>query len=161
MRLIAEGLSLADYVTLYDHPDKYSAEYAFGETSKVMKTKSSHWRYTVSTCMTFATTVRMLKRDEAIWRRHLTGSHPHDHLIFSELEKKLAVCLPGRACHCDLTWGGMEAIEPWAVKMMLDLNMEMLRASSDVVTQCYQEMILLLNNSDIDKLKMCHAVLNY
>lgn len=85
--LLEEGIKRSDYITLYDHPDKYRFEYSGGEFSKVIKTNSSHWRYTVSTCMTFGTTIGKLKEDISIWEKHTEGSHPHDHHIFSELKK--------------------------------------------------------------------------
>ena len=133
--LIEEGLRHADYVTLYDHPDKYTKFYEGGETSQVIKTVSSHWRYTVSTCLTFATTVGTLREDKEIWddkmghvERKMMGApdHPDDHRIFQFLGAKgrtLAVCIPGWACHTDLTFsGGLRhiLIEPWAIQMMID-----------------------------------------
>lgn len=125
-KLIVEGMDRSDYVTLYDHPDKYTAQYNGGEFSKVIKTESSHWRYTISTCMTFATTVKTLKEDIDVWRKYTDGSHPHDHKIFTELSKekrrRLAVCIPGAACHTDLEYSGRISrmtIEPWAIDMMI------------------------------------------
>lgn len=124
-QLLVEGLGRSDYVTLYDHPDKYTADYNLGEYSKVIKTKSSHWRYTISTCMTFGVKIKKLREDIEIWKKHTTESHPHDHQIFSELSKKgrrLAVCIPGAACHTDLEYSvrkKMNLIEPWAIELMI------------------------------------------
>jgi hypothetical protein len=124
-RVIEEGLNIADYVTLYDHPDKYTSIYG-GETSRVLKTKSSHWRFTLSTCMTFATKVKTIKNDYPIWAKYLTEDHPDDHGVFSELHntrgsEKLAVSIPGLACHTDLTFSGRMGsvlMEEWAIDMM-------------------------------------------
>lgn len=157
---LGEGLGLADYVTLYDHPDKYSAEYAHGEVSKVLKTPSSHWRYTASTCMTFASTAGVIREDFGVWERHAGGSHPNDHGAFTELGgrgRKLAVSIPGKACHCDPTWGGMEAIEPWAVEMVLDHYSGL--AEDDHTACAYRDKILADSCSRVDKLKMLHGVL--
>jgi hypothetical protein len=125
--LIKEGIKRSEYVTLYDHPDKYTSQYNGGEFSKVIKTDSSHWRYTISTCMTFGSTVRTLKEDIDIWRKFTNESHPHDHLIFKELGKekrrRLAVCIPGAACHTDLEYSqrtNKMLIEPWAIELMIN-----------------------------------------
>jgi hypothetical protein len=133
--IIEEGLRHADYVTLYDHPDKYTKFYDGGETSKVIKTVSTHWRYTVSTCLTFATKIGTLREDLEIWEdkmgrveRGMMGApdHPDDHRIFTFLKAKgrsLAVPIPGWACHTDLAFsGGVNAmlIDSWAIDMMID-----------------------------------------
>jgi hypothetical protein len=125
--LIKEGIKRSEYVTLYDHPDKYTSQYNGGEFSKVIKTESSHWRYTISTCMTFGSTIRTLKEDIDIWKKFTNESHPHDHYIFKELSKekkrRLAVCIPGSACHTDLEYSQRTKkmlIEPWAIQLMID-----------------------------------------
>lgn len=124
--LLEEGIKRADYVTLYDHPDKYSRYYNGGEYSKVIKTQSSHWRYTASTCMTFGTKVKMLREDKEIWDEFTSEEHPHDHFIFTKLGKKnrrLAVCIPGVACHIDLAFSGtihQMVVDPWAIELMIE-----------------------------------------
>jgi hypothetical protein len=125
--LLQEGIKRADYVTLYDHPDKYTRLYDGGEYSKVIKTDSSHWRYTTSTCMTFGTKVKTLKQDMDVWNEFISGDHPHDHFIFKKLteekRRRLAVCIPGAACHTDLTFSGKAnhvLMEPWAIEMMIE-----------------------------------------
>lgn len=124
---LAEGIRRADYVTLYDHPDKYTHFYDGGEISKVIKTASSHWRYTASTCMTFATKPKILRADMPIWEEFTSEDHPHDHFIFKKLfeqsRRRLAVCIPGLACHTDMTFSGRVShmlIEPWAIEMMME-----------------------------------------
>ena len=122
--LLREGIRHAEYVTLYDHPDKYRGEYGHGEVSKVIRTPSSHWRYTISTCMTFGTTVGTLRLDNDIWDRFTRGPAPEDHKAFCELRgryQRLAVCIPGVACHMDLTYSnqaGEYLIEPWATEAL-------------------------------------------
>ena len=59
--------------------------------------------------------------------------HPDDHRLFSFLKAKgrtLGVCIPGRACHTDLTFsGGVNAmlIEPWAIEMMINKRFSQVR----------------------------------
>lgn len=124
-KLLEQGIKRADYVSLYDHPDKYTRFYNHGEYSKVIKTKDSHWRHTASTCMTFGTKIETLKADLDVWKKHTSSSHPQDHLIFTELGKsgrKLIIPIPGAACHTDLWLSGNFGeilIDDWAINMMI------------------------------------------
>ncbi len=49
MDILREGFKRAEYVSLYDHPDKYD-----GNAKILFHTKSSHWQFVQSTTMTFA-----------------------------------------------------------------------------------------------------------
>lgn len=142
-QLLQEGIQRADYVTLYDHPDKYMPQYNCGEFSKVIKTKSTHWRYTISTCMTFGTTVKTLREDMDVWLKYTDGPHPHDHYIFTELNKekkrRLSVCIPGVACHTDLEYSirmKQVLIDSWAIDLMVD------HLESEIRTSQKEELIL-------------------
>ncbi len=111
--VLLEGLSRANYVSLYDHLDKYILPNYGGnlfigedasEETKVFLTHSSHWKLTNSTTMTFASNVKILKEDAEIWREHSTGTCPRDFDAFIALRKKgrtLATPLPGYSTHCD------------------------------------------------------------
>jgi hypothetical protein len=75
--VLLEGLGIADYVTLYDSPDKYIAynkggynHYVLenGEETRVFLTKSSHWKITISATMTFACSIKILKEDYKTWQ---------------------------------------------------------------------------------------------
>jgi hypothetical protein len=119
-QMIIEGLKTADYMTFFDHPDKYQFEYQNGEVTKVVKTDSSHWKYTTSTTMTFGCRLDALKRDFDIWDKHTCRNHPHDHHIFLEIGYgKLISCIPGVACHVDLTYSNEKnkfLIDDFAIK---------------------------------------------
>ena len=85
--VVRQGLSFSDYVTLYDHPDKYGANYDYGEICKVRYLDRLHWRSTISTTMTFATTVKTIKEDKDIFEKICHNQfHPNDHQIFLELK---------------------------------------------------------------------------
>jgi hypothetical protein len=120
-KLIEEGLSIGDYVTLYDHPDKYwnpgDGGNPFvkdgGEPTRVFLTPSSHWKLTNSTTMTFAARVSTLIEDRPIWWKH-TQKWPNDFEAFKELcgrgslynyffgkRKKLISPLPGFSTHVE------------------------------------------------------------
>lgn len=101
--LIKEGLEVGHYVTLQDHPDKYN-EHGGGEKSEVWRTKSTHWKQTISTTMTFASKPKWLKQDRDIWEKHTEGDHPNDHEAFVDLSRRgraLVSSIPGGAVHCD------------------------------------------------------------
>lgn len=105
-----EGLERADYVNLYDHADKYMRRgpnplvINGGENTKVILTASSHWKYTNSTTMTFATSVKTLRTDQEIFRHFCNGKIPLDYFIFRNLAERgrtLITPIPGRSTHCD------------------------------------------------------------
>jgi|694.fasta_scaffold17329_2 hypothetical protein len=157
-KLLEEGIKRADYVTLYDHPDKYTPQYNGGEYSKVIRTASSHWRYTISTCMTFATKVKTLREDYGTWAKFIDGIHPHDHQIFTELNKdkrrRLAVCIPGVACHCDLEYSQRVQkmlIEPWAIDLVCD---ELLAK----INPNHPSLSALSSKKGLEKLMLLHAI---
>lgn len=80
--LIDEGLSIGNYVSGYDHPDKYM-NYSEGgpnpfiekggELTRLLMTTNTHWKITNSCCLTFATKVKQLKKDYDIFLKHGTG----------------------------------------------------------------------------------------
>lgn len=107
---IKEGLQIADYVTLYDNPDKYRNDgpnphiTQGGEASKVFLTKSVHWKLTNSTCMTFAGRVQTFKRDfKTMSKWSQKGEIPNDFKMWTELikkkKRKLISPIPGYATH--------------------------------------------------------------
>lgn len=83
-KVLLEGLEMADYVTLYDSPDKYIAfndggynHYVLGngEETQVFLTKSTHWKITISATMTFASSIRVLKEDNKTWQFYTTQDY--------------------------------------------------------------------------------------
>lgn len=145
-RDLAEGLLRADYVTLYDHPDKYLSEYGSCEATNVYRTLHSHWKHSISTTMTFASKVSTLRDDLEIWHKYTEGKHPQDHFIFTDLNKKgktLAVRIPGSACHVDMTYyraksafdGGLQVnsyLEPWVFTLIEKIFTKKIFNSEDV-----------------------------
>ena len=112
-QILEEGFSLGfDYVSLYDHPDKYiNGANPFvedgGEVTRLMLTKSCHWKLTNSTTMTFAAKVNTLKQDEAILREYTSGTHPNDFHMFLALREKqrgLITPIPGYSTHGETAW---------------------------------------------------------
>jgi len=114
--ILKEGFDLgASFVSLYDHPDKYMIPenggnpYCEGgaEDTRVYLTKSSHWKITNSTTMTFASKVSTLKRVEPILRKWTSGTHPYDFQMFLELRENnelLITPIPGYSTHGETAW---------------------------------------------------------
>jgi hypothetical protein len=103
--ILVEAFSLdADYVTLYDHPDKYR-DYP-DLTSKIFISKSCHWRTTPSTTNTYAMRFGTLKQDLAIHRKFSLGRKiSADHAKFCHLQRKgarLISPMPGWSTHVEL-----------------------------------------------------------
>jgi len=118
-----------DYVTLYDHPDKYSYHYninynkyvyfshndcrihkdggknSSNKYSLVMYGKTSYWKTTPSTCMTFAAKVSTLKEDYedivSFLSKLNSDMHMFEKLTYDK-NRMLISPIPGAASHGDL-----------------------------------------------------------
>ena len=163
-KLIEQGLEIADYVTLYDHPDKYTeGHYGGGEWSQVKKTADSHWRYTASTCMTFAAKLGTVRQDENYWAKYISGSHPHDHKVFTEglvnrlpkEDAKLAVCIPGAAFHTDLTVP-IEDKQCWIEEWALDYACK--KSESKLAPMSEDNVKILHGSTGMNRLKILAAL---
>ena len=110
-KIIESGFDLGfDYVTAYDHPDKYLNPIEGGnpfcsgraEDTRVYLGEHCHWKLTNSTTMTFAVKAKTLKEDEDVLRKYTSTTHPYDFQMFMELKQKgrrLASSIPGFATH--------------------------------------------------------------
>lgn len=116
MEAIVEGIGMdADYVTLYDHPDKYidankggNPEIeGGGEMTQVFLTKNHFWKLTNSTTMTFAATVKTLISDGYTIKKHTAGTYPTDYQMCVDLRtlgRTLISPLPGLSTHGETHW---------------------------------------------------------
>jgi len=105
-QILEEGFKLgAPYMTLYLHPDKFISPQYGGNpevdsdgsyTTRIYRGETQLFGMFNSTTMTFAAKVKTLKEDEAILRRHTSGTHPNDFPMFLELRDK------GKALLCPL-----------------------------------------------------------
>lgn len=96
--LIHEGLEVAKYVTLYDHPDKYTQDIV----SKLYCKPLRHWRTTPSTTNSFATKVATLVADMDIHVNYSSGPVTNDHGKFLHLwsmGRTLVSCMPAAWSH--------------------------------------------------------------
>lgn len=95
---IEEGLKYFDYVTLYDHPDKYNIglgpknPYAkrnrYSEATEIVYGDTKIWRTSNSTTMTLALTGKTLRTDADIWSITKTANKDFDFDIFCILTKQ-------------------------------------------------------------------------
>jgi hypothetical protein len=110
--VIDEGLTISDYSSGYDHPDKYinhseGGPNPFisggGEMSRLRITKSRHWKYTNSCCMTFAAKLKTLKEDYPT-----ITTIPADFQLFCALRtqkrRTIASCIPSVSTHGETDW---------------------------------------------------------
>ena len=117
-KVLKEGFKYADFVTLFDHPDKYvnGGEGKDGvagnplisdesEETRLYKTQSSHWKLTNSTVMTFATTTKIIKADKAGFEFYskddITRSYPFFRVVIEKRGRKLISSVPGLSAHCE------------------------------------------------------------
>ena len=125
--VLSEGLQRADYVTLYDHMDMYinhsdGGDNPYiengGEITRVILTPSSHFKLTVSTTLTFASTVKILKDDFNIWN-HFTGgvnvSDFHAFIKLKEFGRSLITCIPGLSTHTCI--GYLSPLTDWETEI--------------------------------------------
>jgi hypothetical protein len=110
-KVLEDGIELGfDYVTAYDHPDKYLNPFEGGnpfcsgraEDTRVYLGQYCHFKLTNSTTMTFASSVKTLKEDENVLRKWTKDTHPYDFQMFMELKqvgRRLASSIPGYSTH--------------------------------------------------------------
>lgn len=114
--IIKEGIGIGgDYVSLYDHPDKYlnanQGGNPFiedgGEITRVILSQTCHWKLTNSTTGTFATTIKTLREDYDIIKKYANNVYWNDFHMFLELKEKgkcLITPIPGYATHGEILW---------------------------------------------------------
>ena len=105
---LAAGLKCFDFVSLYDHPDKYQSRCYPGLQRQVFATSVGHFSTSPSTVMTFACRSETLYRArEIMLDPAFTGQAlktPRDHEMFIALAEAgftLGTALPGRSTHCE------------------------------------------------------------
>ena len=105
---INAGLEHFDFVSLYDHPDKYLLPMYADMKRQIKLTAMGHFAESPSTVMTFACRASTLQKCAHIMLRdEFTGSTlacPNDHFMFLKLLEygySLGTPIPGRSTHCD------------------------------------------------------------
>jgi hypothetical protein len=109
--VLREGIELikADYVTLYDHPDKYF-DAVYGQLrSQILCGPRAHWRTTPSTTNTYASLYKTFIKDIGIHREYcdLSIGFTRDHDKFLKLWEKgstLISSIPAFSTHCEIPY---------------------------------------------------------
>ena len=106
--ILLEGFSLplADYVTLYDHRDKYFLKMYAELAAKLFVTASCHWRSTPSTTNTYAMRAPIFWEDCPSQRRFSENcpvTRDHAKFLYLQQERKrlLLSPIPGFATHME------------------------------------------------------------
>lgn len=99
-----------DYVTLYDHPDKYFLPMYNDLQSKLLHSNSVHWRTTPSTCNTYSGKWKTFQKHWDTHRKYCLPESTHDgydHTKFLDLWNQgsnLISSIPGYSTHCELSF---------------------------------------------------------
>ena len=107
-KILREGLEQikADYVTLYDHPDKYFLSMYKTLQSQIFISQSTHWRTTPSTTNTYASLYQTFIQHIDIHKKYcdLNIGFTRDHDKFLNLwqnQSNLISPIPSYATHCE------------------------------------------------------------
>ena len=99
IRELFNTYSNLNYVSLYDHNDKYFLPMYDNLASKIFTTPSHHWRTTPSTCGTYITNKKIFLEDYQV-PFDMPGDH-NKFLWLAENKKRFVVTpIPGLSTHC-------------------------------------------------------------
>ncbi len=87
------------YLSLYDHQDKYNYAMYEGLRSKVMHTASHHWRTVPSSCASYLMERRTLDADYDILSQGLPDYYFFN-ILTDERQRVLVTPVPGLSTHC-------------------------------------------------------------
>ena len=88
-----------DYVSLYDHNDKYFLPMYDELVSKVLTTEDHHWRTTPSTCGTYVINRETFDKDYDIQSTHV-GDHNTFLWLNEHRQRSVLTPIPGLSTHC-------------------------------------------------------------
>lgn len=88
-----------NYVSLYDHNDKYFLPMYDDLASKIFTTQNHHWRTTPSTCGTYIIRNDLFQKDYDI-HTSLQGDHNKYLWLAQNRERFVVTPIPGLSTHC-------------------------------------------------------------
>jgi hypothetical protein len=111
-----------DYISLYDHPDKYFYEMYGDLKSQIVCSKTHHWRTAPSSCGTFISDFFHIKTDYDIFQLGMPDYH-----FFKALRedrgRTLLTPIPGLSTHC--MEGYLSPFVDWKLMSDMPLSFEM------------------------------------
>ena len=118
VEIMQEGFNYigVDYITLYDHKDKYFLPMYESLQSKIIATPSAHWRTCPSTTNTYASRFKTFKKHIAIHKEYcdLEKGFTRDHDKFLRLWQEgsnLISSIPGYSTHVEVEY--MSPVVDW------------------------------------------------
>ena len=96
---LIETYSGLDYISLYDHNDKYCYPMYNDLSSKIIVTQQHHWRTTPSTCGSFIISRETFEKDLDIWTTTV-GDHNTFLWLNENRERFVFTPIPGLSTHC-------------------------------------------------------------
>jgi len=106
---VKDGLQFADYVSLYDHPDKYSNLYQ--DLNVKLYKGACHWRTTPSTTNSYACKVGTLLKDFDTHAKYSLGAGiTNDHLKFLNLWQDGRTLITSIPAHWSHEEDGMQCV---------------------------------------------------
>lgn len=96
--LAVSGIA-CDYISLYDHQDKYDGAMYADLSAKLFATPSQHWRTAPSTCGTFMVKRKTLMEDLDVWAGKIGEYYKFTHLCNAK-GRVVVSPVPGLATHC-------------------------------------------------------------
>ena len=88
-----------DYVSLYDHNDKYFLPMYDNLVSKIVTTETHHWRTTPSTCGSFVVSKQTFDQDYDILSS-MVGDHNKWLWLNQHRNRSVLSPIPGLSTHC-------------------------------------------------------------
>jgi hypothetical protein len=88
-----------DYVSLYDHNDKYISPSYDNLISKIFLTSTHHWRTTPSTCGSFIINKKIFEEDY-YEHTNIVGDHHKFLYLNKEKNRFIYTPIPGLSTHC-------------------------------------------------------------
>ena len=122
IRNLYESHKDLDYITLYDHGDKYTYSMYDNLKSKIIVSKDHHWRSTPSTCGSYITTKKIIMQDYDDHTGVTTPITDHNKWLFLAATKnrKVFSALPGLSTHCMIQF--LSPAVDWEHVQKLSLN---------------------------------------